>query len=200
MTQTQTKPAYCAQNVSTTVSVSAAKNAKSFPSWKTRNAQSAVASSSNSGLYNDSTTYNNNKGTTMNNHFEIKVPGATVTVMPRSYNYGYKKDYLKSPRMYVRVADESVLDNLANRKRRPYNIYKALIAMSDLSSVLSLSKLSWSQKAGCACGCSPGFVLDHQTMMIAPDGAWTSYFDVWVTLENAPSVDETKPARVLAGL
>ena len=27
-----------------------------------------------------------------------------------------------------------------------------------------------------------------------------TYFDVWVTLENAPSVDETKPARVLAGL
>jgi hypothetical protein len=26
------------------------------------------------------------------------------------------------------------------------------------------------------------------------------YFDLWLTLENAPSVDETKPARVLAGL
>jgi hypothetical protein len=130
--------------------------------------------------------------------YEIKIEGVTITVIPRSYHYGYKNDYFKAPRMYVSVADETILDNLANRKRRPYNVYKTLIHSSDLKNVLDLSKLSWSQSAGCSCPCSPGFVLNHQTLTI--DGDTVTRFDVWVTLENAPSVDETKPARVLAGL
>ena len=100
--------------------------------------------------------------------------------------------------MYVSVADETIMDNLANRKRRPYNVYKTLIHSSDLASVLDLSEMRWSQNAGCACGCSPGFILDWQPVTV--DGKATYYFDIWVTLENAPAVDETKPARVLAGL
>lgn len=134
----------------------------------------------------------------MTKQFEIKVAGATITVMPRTYRYGYQTDYHKAPRMYVSVADETVFDNLANRKRRPYNVYKTLIHSSGIASVLDLSELRWSQKAGCSCPCSPGFVLSRQA--IECDGAWTSFFDIWVTLENAPAVDETKPARVLAGL
>jgi hypothetical protein len=102
--------------------------------------------------------------------------------------------------MYVSVADETIMDNLANRKRRPYNVYKTLIHSSDIASVLNLSELRWSQKAGCAmCPCSPGFVLSKQTL-IDEDGAYLNNFDIWVTLENAPAVDETKPARVLVGL
>ena len=134
----------------------------------------------------------------MTKQFEIKVAGATVTVMPRTYSYGYPRDYHKAPRMYVSVADETIMDNLANRKRRPYNVYKTLIHSSDLASVLDLSEMRWSQNAGCACGCSPGFILDWQPVTV--DGKATYYFDIWVTLENAPAVDETKPARVLAGL
>lgn len=130
--------------------------------------------------------------------YEIKVEGATLTIIPRSYNYGYKNDYFKAPRMYVSVADETILDNLANRKRRPYNVYKTLIHSSDLKNVIDISKLSWSQSAGCSCPCSPGFVLNPQTLMI--DGDAVTRFDIWLTLENAPSVNETKPARVLAGL
>jgi hypothetical protein len=141
------------------------------------------------------------KDKTMTQRFEIKVAGATLTIIPRSYHYGYKNDYFKAPRMYVSVADETIMDNLANRKRRPYNIYKTLIHSSDIASVLDLSKLSWSQKAGCSCPCSPGFILNPQILK-DEDGNRVNftYFDVWVTLENAPSVDETKPARVLAGL
>lgn len=139
------------------------------------------------------------KDKTMTQRFEIKVEGATLTIIPRSYHYSYKNDYFKSPRMYVSVADETIMDNLANRKRRPYNVYKTLIHSSDVKSVLDLSKLSWSQSAGCAmCPCSPGFVLNQQTLTI--DGETVTRFDVWVTLDSAPSVDETKPARVLAGL
>jgi hypothetical protein len=131
--------------------------------------------------------------------YEIKVKGATLTVIPRSYNNSYKNDYFKAPRMYVSVADESILDNLANRKRRPYNVYKTLIHSSGIASALNLSKLSWSQHAGCAmCPCSPGFVLDPQTLEI--EGDTVVRFDVWVRLDNAPAIDETKPARVLVGV
>ena len=119
-----------------------------------------------------------------NERFTIEIKGGTITVMPRRY-YG-NKDHYKSPRMYVEVADETVFDNIANRKRRPYNVYKTLIHSTNLASVLDLSEFRWSQRAGCTCNCSPGYSY--------------RYFDLWLTLENAPSVDETKPARVLAGL
>jgi len=135
----------------------------------------------------------------MTKRFEIKVAGATVTVIPRIYSYGYPTHYHGAPRMYVSVVDETVMDNLANRKRRPYNVYKTLIHSSDLASVLDLGELRWSQRAGCACGCSPGFILNKQTIT-HKGGADIYYFDIWVTLENAPAVDETKPARVLVGL
>lgn len=130
--------------------------------------------------------------------YEIKVEGATLTIIPRSYHYSYKNDYFKAPRMYVSVADESIMDNLANRKRRPYNVYKTLIHSSNVKNVLDLSKLSWSQTAGCSCPCSPGFVLNPQTLEV--EGDTVVRFDVWVRLDNAPSVDDTKPARVLVGV
>jgi hypothetical protein len=132
-----------------------------------------------------------------NERFTIEIKGGTITVMPRRY-YG-NKDHYKSPRMYVSVADETVFDNIANRKRRPYNVYKTLIHSTNLASVLDLSEFRWSQHAGCTCNCSPGFILGHQNI-VDDEGNSYRYFDLWLTLENAPSVDETKPARVLAGL
>lgn len=130
---------------------------------------------------------------------EIKVAGATVTIIERNYRGGRWSEFSQAPRMYISVADESIMDNLANRKRRPYNVYKTLIHSSALSSVLDLSKLSWSQKAGCTmCACSPGFILNHQSISV--EGTLFTRFDIWVKLDNAPSIDETKPARVLVGV
>lgn len=128
----------------------------------------------------------------------IYVPGAKLEIIKRSgYRMG-SRDGFKSPRMYVSVSDESVLDNLANRKRRPYNVYKTLIHSSGISSVLNLGDLRWSQYAGCTCPCSPGFVLPSQLLEI--EGNSYYYFDVWVTLLGAPSVDERKAPRELAGV
>lgn len=128
---------------------------------------------------------------------EIEVRGGKLVIMPRRNTRGWR-DFGKAPRMYVHVSDETIMDNLVNRKRRPYNVYKTLIHASDVSDVLNLGKLSWSQYAGCTCPCSPGFILPDQTLFI--DGEYISYFDVWMMFDSAPSVDETKPARVLAGL
>jgi hypothetical protein len=134
------------------------------------------------------------------NRSTIEVDGATITILPRTNNTRYWRDYVKSPRMYVSVADETVFDNLANRKRRPYNVYKTLIQSSGIGEVLNLDGLRWSQKAGCTmCPCSPGFILNDQSFT-TEDGNSVYRFDVWVTLHGAPAVDERKAPRVLAGV
>ena len=106
-----------------------------------------------------------------------------------------QREYNAAPRMYV-SADETVLENLMNRRRRPYNVYKTMIRGSLLGQIFDLGKLSWSQYAGCSCPCSPGFVLPHQTLSIG--GHTFNRFDVWVTFDKSPSVDETKAPRQLA--
>ena len=135
----------------------------------------------------------------MRESITIEVRGAKLQFMPRVYStYSGWKAYSQSPRMYVSVSDETVLDNLVNRKRRPYNVYKTLIHSSGISEVLNLSELRWSQRAGCTCPCSPGFVLGRQSMQIGEKSF--HHFDACVTLESAPSVDERKAPRVLAGV
>ena len=135
----------------------------------------------------------------MRESITIEVRGAKLQFMPRVYStYNRPSAYSQSPRMYVSVSDETVLDNLANRKRRPYNVYKTLIHSSGISEVLNLSELRWSQSAGCTCPCSPGFIIGRQSVEIGEK--LLHNFDVWVTLESAPSVDERKAPRVLAGV
>lgn len=136
--------------------------------------------------------------TTTRKRQEVTIPGGTVTVIARRRrdwsNRGYR-EYTAAPRMYVSVKDESLLDNLVNRKRRPYNVYKTLIHSSGLDKVLNLSRLSWSQYAGCSCPCSPGFILDRQSVTV--DGETFDHFDIWLTLDGAPAVDERKAPRVI---
>lgn len=78
----------------------------------------------------------------------------------------------KKPRVYFFV-DETILENLQNRRSRPYNEYRKLIPQvlkkankqqdKELPKFPENTKACWSQKAGCSCGCSPGFILqtDH---------------------------------------
>ena len=77
-------------------------------------------------------------------------------------------------RVYVWPKGETLLENLQNRHNRPYVAMKpfALKAAEALSVVVD--KLGWSQKAGCSCGCSPGFVVQ---------GQHRPGFDIHVTLE-----------------
>lgn len=125
-----------------------------------------------------------------------EVRGAKLQIIPRRWGSSIRaSEHYAAPRMYVTVSDETVFENIANRKRRPYNIYKTLIHSSGISDVLDVTSLRWSQKAGCTlCPCSPGFILNSQTLLINDETV--RYFDVWVTLESAPSVDERKAPRV----
>ena len=64
------------------------------------------------------------------------------------------------PRVFVWGADESVLENMANRRHRPYSVWRKEI-LPEVWERLGLTnvKVRWSQYAGCTCPCSPGFIV-----------------------------------------
>ena len=65
-------------------------------------------------------------------------------------------------RVYVFPKGETLMDNLMNRKARPYTVYKKEVLPSVFRAMglPENTKARWSQYAGCSCPCSPGFVLD----------------------------------------
>jgi hypothetical protein len=118
--------------------------------------------------------------------YRIDVPfsDGEITFVERKYRAEARiSEYYAAPRLYVSVQDETVLENLMNRRVRPYNAYKTLIHGSDLDQILDLSKLSWSQKAGCSCPCSPGFILNKQLIQLSDTAKWM-YWDAWVTFTS----------------
>jgi hypothetical protein len=76
--------------------------------------------------------------------------------------------------IYVNPKGENLIQNLKNRRSRPYNLYRKFIPVvmrMAFGSWFNDVKANWSQKAGCSCGCSPGFIVTgHQG------------YDVWVTM------------------
>lgn len=78
-----------------------------------------------------------------------------ITVEKRHTN-----DYNKA-RVYIFPKGETIIENFFNRRSRPYNLYKKDV-MPTVLNELDLptdTRMNWSQKAGCSCGCSPGFIL-----------------------------------------
>jgi hypothetical protein len=74
----------------------------------------------------------------------------------------WEQNKYQHARVYVSVENESILDNLVNRRNRPYREY-APIVIDALAKVhgyrIDAKMVKWSQKAGCPCGCSPGFIV-----------------------------------------
>lgn len=64
------------------------------------------------------------------------------------------------PRVFVWPANESVLDNLANRRLRPYSLWRKEVLPKVWEQLgVTNAKVRWSQYAGCTCPCSPGFIV-----------------------------------------
>ena len=69
--------------------------------------------------------------------------------------------YGMNSRIYVWEEGESVIENMQKRQQRPVTYYKqiavpaALVAMG----AMPFCTVRWSQKCGCSCGCSPGFIV-----------------------------------------
>jgi hypothetical protein len=136
----------------------------------------------------------------MTNQAKFLLPGAEVVIRERKYSHSDKAGYFAKPRMYV-WADETfdIREDLMNRTRRPYTQWKKIIKpmfATYLPQVNLERQFMWSQKAGCSCPCSPGFILGSQVVRLSDDRSFV-YFDIFVTLKGAPSVNESKPGRLV---
>lgn len=84
--------------------------------------------------------------------------------------------FLKRNKMYIFVKKETIIDNLINRRSRPYDEYKKNIIPKVMEIIkekypetyelVKDSKWSWKQNCGCSmCPCSPGFVASTEGNM-----------------------------------
>lgn len=87
---------------------------------------------------------------------------------PRLRKNGENGRWRVKSRIYVWPKGETILENLENRRSRPVSIMRPLVKqlVEELDpvspNIMSGARytIRWSQKAGCRCGCSPGFILD----------------------------------------
>lgn len=88
----------------------------------------------------------------------LKVAAVHVRPIENRFRGGRK---VKS-RIYVWPKGETVLDNMINRRSRPIAAFRSMAyrAMSGMGVDVTKLEVKWSLRAGCACGCSPGFVVD----------------------------------------
>jgi hypothetical protein len=102
-------------------------------------------------------------------------------------------------RIYVSVDRESILENLMMRRSRPAALYKEVlpeffakhatelhINTEDIPKIVKAT--TWSQRAGCGCGCSPGFVVN---------GGWIYGREAWITVEKELQAQTKMGARDL---
>ena len=101
-------------------------------------------------------------------------------------------------RVYVDEIGETIIENLVNRGARPVKAYKAIVLETLQHIDINDKRIAWSQRAGCSCGCSPGFVLragDNSGVTCHRiDG---TPVDIWVRIQRGteliePTVPVTK--------
>lgn len=109
------------------------------------------------------------------------------------HNSRRPRDFWKKPIIYFAYKDESIFENFGNRAARPVDLYRKVIPeVLKAVDLPETTKVNWSQKAGCSCGCSPGFIVQTP-----------AHFDIWVTVggpkrEQSEAADAVASARTLA--
>ncbi len=106
--------------------------------------------------------------------------------------HGYRRlDAGSKTRIFVCPTGESIMENLANRRERPSKLWRPYAIKAAEALGVAFESLGWSQKAGCNCGCSPGFIVkgDHRPG-----------FDIHVDIaelagDNVVSLAESRMAR-----
>ena len=92
-------------------------------------------------------------------------------------------------RIYIFNSGETIIENLVERHYRPVEFYKQviiphLIAQGFLNKD---SDIKWSQKAGCSCPCSPGFIVESEYG-----------YEIFVTSEQTVMIGEPKKSSEAA--
>ena len=87
-----------------------------------------------------------------------------ITIRPLDYSTADNRKQLrqvKNSRLYIHHTGETLLENLFDRRRRPYNLYKKIVVPAVIAEFkakgITVDGFAWSQYAGCSCPCSPGF-------------------------------------------
>lgn len=66
----------------------------------------------------------------------------------------------KKMRVYLFPKNESVFENLLSRRARNKSLWRKMTLQILEKFGYNDVKISFSQRAGCQCGCSPGFIVD----------------------------------------
>jgi hypothetical protein len=93
----------------------------------------------------------------------------SLSVRQETYYERVGEPHRRKNKMYIWVSGETIMENLQNRRNRPYDFYKKeVIPMvmdklknkhPEIYDKLKDEKWSWRQNCGCSmCPCSPGFV------------------------------------------
>ena len=82
-------------------------------------------------------------------------------------------------RIYVSVSEESIAENLMNRRNRPVDEYRKIVKAAFAEVGVEDTRFGWSQNAGCSCACSPGFISKASELR---------YHDVYVTVKKQDNV------------
>ncbi len=133
---------------------------------------------------------------------EISSDDFDLRIRKRVWEPRYERysSFVSAPRIYVQVGDFNLLENLENRRRRPYTEFRKYIervVWPTLGWQDTAPKLGWRQNAGCSmCPCSPGFVVQVEGWQ--PVESIGARFDMWLDIKTPDfvSVDERKPAMV----
>lgn len=94
----------------------------------------------------------------------MKLVITSISVRPNA-TISNRRRYSPKAVIYFWPENETVIEQLENRRSRPYTQYRKLLPQVfeaiGLDPADPSLKASWSQYAGCSCPCSPGFVLRH---------------------------------------
>ena len=97
-----------------------------------------------------------------------------------------QREFSAKPRAYIFQEGESILENLANRRNRPVKLYRAYLEHALMVVGQPDATAYWNQKAGCNCGCSPGFIINNAS----------GKFDLFITVKYVR--DEVKEEEQVA--
>jgi hypothetical protein len=116
-----------------------------------------------------------------------------ITFNKRNYLYGYK-EFNKKPRLYPSFSGESLLDNLVNRTTRPAAELGRIVRPAQAAAGYT-GRIGWSQRAGCSCPCSPGWIWSDAPAIDFGDGYASKCYDAWVEVTDMPTTRDDAQAR-----
>lgn len=108
-------------------------------------------------------------------------------VIPRSRaNCRSYASYHSKPKLHIFIKDWNVIEDLqGGRWNKPHTEFKKqvlAVALTQAGLDPKIVRANWNQKAGCNCGCSPGFILSSTD----PDNNNLGAIDIYCDYEVKP--------------